>query len=301
MSDLDRIIRFALVAQELSFSRAAARLNVDQPWLSRQIQQLETQIGYPLFQRNTRHVALTAEGEAALQAARDLVAAADNARAILRQLGQERSANLTLGVSASSFWVPGRRALLDRFASRYPRTHINIVSEPSARLMRLVKAGEIDCGILLGAPSDPELEWVVLYRANWGVLVPAENPLAASPIVRPEDLRDQPLAVNNRALAVGMEDPIYAPFLSAGAAPVLVPEGRAAMHHQARERRLLLVSLGWPYSDEGVGDDFTYRKVEGLAADVAYGLARLRGEERRPLDQFWRVACEVSAELSPAT
>ena len=59
MSNLDRLIRFAVVAKEMSFSKAARRLNVDQPWLSRQIQQLEAQLGFALFVRSTRRVSLT--------------------------------------------------------------------------------------------------------------------------------------------------------------------------------------------------------------------------------------------------
>src|SRR3546814_8454872 len=71
MSNLDRLIRFSVVAEEMSFSKAARRLNVDQPWLSRQIQQLEAQMGFPLFVRSTRRVSLTDEGEALFASAHD--------------------------------------------------------------------------------------------------------------------------------------------------------------------------------------------------------------------------------------
>src|SRR3546814_6300678 len=80
MSNLDRLIRFSVVAEEMSFSKAARRLNVDQPWLSRQIQQLEAQMGFPLFVRSTRRVSLTDEGEALFASAHDLAEAAEQCR-----------------------------------------------------------------------------------------------------------------------------------------------------------------------------------------------------------------------------
>src|SRR3546814_17438408 len=82
MSNLDRLIRFSVVAEEMSFSKAARRLNVDQPWLSRQIQQLEAQMGFPLFVRSTRRVSLTDEGEALFASAQDQIG-----RASCREIG----------------------------------------------------------------------------------------------------------------------------------------------------------------------------------------------------------------------
>src|ERR1700748_1600022 len=99
MSDLDRLIRYATVADELSFSRAAKKLGIDQPWLSRQIQQLEEQLGFPLLARTTRTVELTPDGELLLKGARELAEAADRARDLMRRLQKRHQEILVMGVN----------------------------------------------------------------------------------------------------------------------------------------------------------------------------------------------------------
>src|SRR5690606_39009267 len=121
MSDLDRVIRFSVVAEELSFSRAAKRLRVDQPWLSRQIQQLEAQLGFPLFVRSTRRVSLTPEGEALLVHATELARVAIQTREALKSLGRSHSSVISFGVNPYTYWVPARAKILDDFQARYAR------------------------------------------------------------------------------------------------------------------------------------------------------------------------------------
>src|SRR5258708_6451557 len=105
MSDLDRLLRFAVVAEELSFTKAAKRLGVDQPWLSRQIQQLEAQLGFPLFARTTRQVELTSEGERLLIHASRLAEVANQTRDFVRNLGRNHRSLITLGVNPFTFWL----------------------------------------------------------------------------------------------------------------------------------------------------------------------------------------------------
>src|SRR3546814_5463229 len=87
----------------MSFGKAARRLNVDQPWLSRQIQQLEAQMGFPLFVRSTRRVSLTDEGEALFASAHDLAEAAEQCRQSSRDLMRMHSQTLVLGVNPYTF------------------------------------------------------------------------------------------------------------------------------------------------------------------------------------------------------
>lgn len=299
MSDLDRLVRFVVVAEELSFSRAAERLGVDQPWLSRQVQQLETNIGFRLFTRNTRQVALTDEGAALLEDARRLAEAATATRAAIKRVERDYSGGIALGVSASSFWLPGRVMLLERFAQAYKRTHVHVMSEGSARLVRDVRSGVLDCAIMLGTTRDTELERVALNRAPISLLVPVELVVSERPAFTAAELAGLPLAVTPGALRRGAADPIYGPLLAGGVAPVVVPEGRPAMHFYARQQRLAMVAIGWPHSDEDVGADFAHRSIAVDIEPLEFGLIRRRDNSRRVVDQFWRTALAVSRELCP--
>jgi DNA-binding transcriptional LysR family regulator len=296
MSDLDRLIRFAAVAEELSFSRAAAKLHVEAPWLSQQIQQLETQIGAPLFVRDTRRVELTPLGCAVLGPASRLARAAEEARGALQRLSKEYAASLAIGVTVSSFWLPARQALLRQMAQSYPNVAIQLISGSSGPLCDDLRAGMLDCAIVFGRPAERDLESVELFRGAASVLIPAENPLARRKVLRLKDLSGQALAVNRRALAPAGGDAIYDPFLQAEVRPVLISEGRQAMLYEATAKRLILVSIGWPHSDEDIGSDFVNREVADCPLNIEYVLVRRREAMRRPLEKLWMLAGGMAAE-----
>jgi DNA-binding transcriptional LysR family regulator len=106
---------FVAVAEDLHFTRAAERLFVSQPALSKQIRMLEKQLGAELFVRNRRGVELTAAGAALLPAARRLLAEWNDAWAGVQQVITDESQNLTIGMSTS----PGRGGLLPAIRSRF--------------------------------------------------------------------------------------------------------------------------------------------------------------------------------------
>lgn len=296
MSELDRLLRFVTVAEELSFSRAAEKLNVDQPWLSRQIRQLEAQIGFQLFIRNTRQVALTPEGKAVLDSAKRFSTAADDIRRTLSEVGRRQSESVFLGVSTSSFWVPARKVLVDRFHAMYPRGRVETLSADTTTLISLIRNRKIDCALALHTRQMDELDYISLHRQLPGILIPEEHPLSKSQSVPLAALAGEPLAVTRRALDAEAGEVIYAPFLAAGMKPVVVPEGRAGMIYHATAQRLFLVSIGWPHSDEEIGKDFVYRDIADAMVPVEYGMARLPEESSRAVERFWQVGTKVSGD-----
>src|SRR6185312_15315780 len=102
MFTLDQARSFIAVAEELHFGRAADRLSMTQPPLSRQIQKLERAIGVELLERTNRKVVLTAAGEAFLREARKLVVSADRAPLTARNIAAGRSGVLRIGFTAAS-------------------------------------------------------------------------------------------------------------------------------------------------------------------------------------------------------
>ncbi|MUN38711.1 LysR family transcriptional regulator [Actinomadura litoris] len=153
---------FAAVAEELSFTRAAERLFISQPALSKQVRQLETQLRVRLLDRDRRAVRLTAAGEALLPAARDLLQRWDEAQ---RAVGDAAGASrLTVGMSTSV----GRgllRTLRDRFAARRPACELRLRqvnwTDPTAGLAD----GEVDAAFVwLPFPGQDDLNVHVVAR-----------------------------------------------------------------------------------------------------------------------------------------
>lgn len=299
MSNLDRLIRFSVVAEEMSFSRAARRLHVDQPWLSRQIQQLEAQMGFPLFVRSTRKVSLTGEGEALFASARELASAAESCRQSSRDLIRMHSQTLVIGVNPYTFWVPARKTAIDTFQTRHPRVTIDIVSNYSSRLISKLQKRLIDVA-LVGQPCDiPGLEAIILYKCPVSLLVPPEDPLAGLKTVPMEALAGRVVPVTNPKLNQERWDLIYRPFFDAGAIPLIVSEGETAVPFYARDRRLPVLTVGWPHSEQGTLSDFVHLDFEGDVPVAKYALMRRDEPARGLLDHFWQTAQGIAADNSP--
>jgi DNA-binding transcriptional LysR family regulator len=132
---------FLAVAQSLSFTRAAEVLGLRQPTVSQQIRKLETTIGRPLFVRDTRRVALTADGEALAGFARSILAA--NEQAIGFFTGSGISGRLRLGVTDDIALTQVPRILRD-FRQLYPRVALELTVSQGTTLQRRLESGHLD-------------------------------------------------------------------------------------------------------------------------------------------------------------
>lgn len=289
--NLERIIRFCVVAEEMSFTRASQRLRVDQPWLSRQVQQLEAQLGFTLFERTTRRIALTKEGELFLTAARDLADAAERTRSVARSLSQERRQVLRLGVSRATFWLSARGALIETFSDRYPNTSVEVIGGLSPRILRALEGRKLDAGIIAIAEGIEGFDYLPLYRNRPTLMVPQEHELATLPELRMSDLKGIELITPMRdgnPLSFDLE---YEPFFHAGVVPHRIPEGRAAAHHYATaERRFMLGRAG----EKEAPASFVCREVVDTEARVEIGAVRNREDDREVVRKFWSAAQIVS-------
>ncbi|MCH0543302.1 LysR family transcriptional regulator [Streptomyces sp. MUM 203J] len=143
-----RQLRVLLVlAEELHFGRAARRLYLSQPALSRQLRRLEEQWGVPLLERSTRRVRLTAAGEALLPRVREAVAAADVLRAAVMEQERTGTGQVVLGCYVTA--LPVVRALVERVRGRWPGLKVTL--------------REVDLVEQFGALLDGELDVVLCY------------------------------------------------------------------------------------------------------------------------------------------
>lgn len=297
MSDLDRLTRFAVVAEELSFTKAARRLGVDQPWLSRQVQQLEAQLGFLLFVRNTRQVTLTSEGEALFKHASHLAEVANQTRELVKNLSRSHRSLITLGVNPNTFWLPARSLLRERFESRYSHSKIEIVSRFTPNLLSKLRKGLLDAVIVPAPEAFPDLESRIIHRSRPGLLVPAEDPFAGRASVPIEELSGRKVATTDPNLYPVVFRHKYGPIFDAGAVPVIVEEGPAAISFYAKAQRLIIIPLSWPDTDVVPPDGFVYVPLAPPAYQVQFAIVRRREESRMLMNQFWKVATEISDEL----
>ncbi|MEB8337744.1 LysR family transcriptional regulator [Streptomyces endophyticus] len=184
---------FTAVAEELHFTRAAERLYVSQPALSKQIRMLEKQVGAALFERDRRDVRLTEVGEALLPHARRMVAEWEAARETLAKLVADRAAALVVGMSTS----PGRGGVLPAIRSRFTAEH------PDTRLrVRQVSWDDSTAGLADGAsdvafvwlplPEQERYRWVPVAEEPRLVAMAETHPLADREAVDFVDLLNEP-------------------------------------------------------------------------------------------------------------
>ena len=157
---------FLAVAQSLNFTRAAEVLGLRQPTVSQQIRKLETTIGRPLFVRDTRRVALTADGEALAGFARAILAA--NEQAIGFFTGSGISGRLRLGVTDDIALTQVPRILRD-FRQLYPRIVLELTVSQGTTLQRRLESGHLDLAFVKqpAGPLDPRGRLVRRDRLVW--------------------------------------------------------------------------------------------------------------------------------------
>lgn len=190
--ELRHLRYFAAVAAHGSFNRAADNLHLTQPALSRQVKDLEEELGVPLFTRGKNAVTLTEAGELFYEEARDLLARAD--LAIQRVRGEARNEILRVGY-APSVTAGIMPAALEKFQAATPGVRIELADLSSKEMAELAQAGRLD---LLITPEPlaaalPEFHWSELRRLSSVLVMPETHPLAKLKRIPPARLRDLPL------------------------------------------------------------------------------------------------------------
>jgi LysR family hca operon transcriptional activator len=207
--ELRHLRYFAAVAAHGSFNRAANNLHLTQPALSRQVKDLEDELGVPLFVRGNNAVTLTSAGELFYEEARDLLARAD--QAIQRVRGEARNEILRVGYAPSltTGIMPGA---LEKFQTATPRVRIELADLAPREMTELAQQGRLDLLITPGGfESDlPEFQWTELRRMTVVLVMPETHSLAKLKKISPARLRDMPL------IGLGRENfPEYAPRMRA--------------------------------------------------------------------------------------
>src|SRR5690349_16118187 len=154
--ELRHLRYFVAVAEELHFARAAARLGIAQPPLSRQIQRLEAELGFELFHRTRRRVELSAAGAVLHGHVRDTLASLEAGVREARQASIGERGRLAIGYPASLAHT-GLVGLLRAFRAEYPGVELSVRELPLAGQVEALTAGQLDVGFIRGPLSDRSL------------------------------------------------------------------------------------------------------------------------------------------------
>lgn len=194
-----RVLRYFLaVAREENISRAAEALHTAQPSLSRQLKELEGELGKTLFIRGRRKITLTEEGMFLRKRAEEIIGLVDKTTDALTRDDATVTGDVYIGAGETE----GMR-LIARVAGLLgqscPDVHLHIVSGDKVDIAEQLDKGLIDFALLVGEADARKYERLCLPdRDAWGVLMRRDHPLAQKSAVRPEDLYAQPLLLSRQ-------------------------------------------------------------------------------------------------------
>ena len=181
--ELHELEYFVAIAREGNITRAAEKLYVSQPTLTKYLQRVEKEAGPPLFQRAGRRLVPTYAGERYLARAEELLRIGRELDAELADLRQEDSGRLRVGIPPvrCSYSLP---AVLPGFRRLHPNVEIRILEEDSERLDAALCAGETDLNFYNLSAQDPRLEYQLLSRDAVCAVLPAGHPAGKSAVQR---------------------------------------------------------------------------------------------------------------------
>ncbi len=203
-----RLMRAAIVlAEELNFSRAAEKLNMSQPTLTRQIADLEDILGFPLFERDHQTVTVTDAGRAFVEEARLVVLHAE--RAVRGARAAMQNAEAMLSVGKSPYTDPFlTTTLLSIHLPLFPQLRIELTSQYSCDLAHEVLTGGLDLAIATEPPKSPFLTTVKISEAPFYIAMSKQDKLAKHPSVTLDAMADRCWVIFERRLHPPLYDAI---------------------------------------------------------------------------------------------
>lgn len=189
---------FLAIAREENITRASQMLHISQPALSRQMMQLEEELGVRLFTRSNHSIVLTEEGLILKRRAQELISLADRTKREFLQKKTELAGEITVG--SGEFLSTGALAgLMTEFRKKHPLVQFRIYSGNADNIQDYIGRGHLDLGVI-GEPVDiRKYEFVSMpVKECWGILVRTDSGLAQKEEIRPEDLLGTPLITSSR-------------------------------------------------------------------------------------------------------
>lgn len=193
-----RVLRyFLMVAREENITKAAQQLHVTQPTLSRQLSQLEQELGTTLFHRRNHHIVLTEDGMLLKRRAQEMLELADKTEREFSSR-EELSGEIAIGCGETC----NMAHLSDRmvsFREQHPLVQFRIYSATADEVKDRMQNGLLDIGLLMEPVEVQNFHYISMpHQEHWAVLVRKDSPLAQLETIGPDDLRPHPLLISWR-------------------------------------------------------------------------------------------------------
>jgi DNA-binding transcriptional LysR family regulator len=183
---------FVAVAQELNFRRAARRLNMTQPPLSRQIQALEHEVGLALLDRSARAVQLTPAGQSFARSAERILSSATEAVQDAHRIARGGAGTLSIGFTAASGYVFLPR-LVARLRQELPHLQLTLREMTSPEQLAAIRSGQLDIGLMRPISARSGLRSQLVYREDLVLALPSAHPLAVQAEIGLRDIAGEML------------------------------------------------------------------------------------------------------------
>ena len=196
-----RVLRYFIeVARTQNITAAAERLHITQPTLSKQLMDLEDELGAKLFERGKRRTTLTEDGMLLFQRAKEIVALADLTESAFRSTDERIAGDIAIGCGETE----GMRLLVDamkEMRAAHPGVTFRLSSGNFEDISDRLDSGLVDFGLFVGDAAVAKYDYIKLPHSDaWGLLMRADNALAERATVRPQDLDGIPLLCSRQAV-----------------------------------------------------------------------------------------------------
>ncbi|MGH7710510.1 MAG: LysR substrate-binding domain-containing protein [Gemmatimonadaceae bacterium] len=286
--ELRHLRYFVAVAEELHFGRAAERLHIAQPPLSRQVRDLERELGTQLFDRVARGVVLTAAGRAFLPQARLTLAQAERAQRTAQRAALGEIGRLRVGFVEAATYSGILPHVLGFFRMHLPLIGLSLFEMDSAQQEEALRETRIDLGIIQSPPADAA-RWLRVEKVHTDALVaavPESHRLAVRAKLVLGDLAADPFVLFPRTADPALYDEIVASCRSAGFSPPVVQEAAGWLTLAG----LVGAGVGVAFVPRSLSNitrpGVVYRPVRDLSVETKLFAAWKKGERSPVRDRF---------------
>lgn len=202
--EIRELTAFIVLAEELNFRKAADRLNMSQPPLTRLINQMEENLGVKLLTRTTRHVELTGAGLHLLKRSRDILEEMRKLEFEVRALQKTKTGKLSLSLSGPAFHSEVPR-LISSFKEQFPKISVELVECPVNSIPQNLKTAKIDMAFGASEFKDGEIMRLAVQTSEIGLLLAEDHPLSRKKEIKLKDLEGQTLIYHGKHEHLGFQ------------------------------------------------------------------------------------------------